>query len=145
MEYKKYHHLPWCENLHHVDVVKPPVAVLSRACLPPKCAIICSSHIKHEPSKTSYKGLCFLIYRHIAAGKCVVRNKLSIRDIRLSPPITSLASHKLGWRNASQILRAKCVVGGCELVVRYGPSVVGRMVTSIMGGCQECASESLKQ
>ena len=34
------------------------------------------------------------------------------------------------------------MVGGGKLVVGYSPSVVGRMVTSIVGGCQERASES---
>ena len=34
---------------------------------------------------------------------------------------------QIEWRNASQTLRARCVVGGSgELVVRYGTSMVGK-------------------
>ena len=50
----------------------------------------------------------------------------------LSSSFTSLASHKLGRRNASQTLRARCVVGGGgELVVRYGTSMVGKVMAIV--------------
>ena len=42
MEWKVYHHLSWGENLHHMDVVKPPMVFWSRASLPPHCASMTS-------------------------------------------------------------------------------------------------------
>ena len=69
---------------------------------------------------------------HITAGKCFRLNKPYAKCASLSSSFASLTSHKLGRCNASQTLRARCVVGGGgELVVRYGPFMVGRMMVIV--------------
>ena len=58
--------------------------------------------------------LCYISSRHIAAVNNFPLNKPGTQDTCLSLSFKSLASHKLGRSNASQALRAKCVVGGGE-------------------------------
>ena len=131
----------WSKNLHYVGVVKPPATSWLRACLLQQCAnmasfhwvrSICSSHSKCNPSRSLDKGICFLSSRHITAGDCFPINKPYAKNTSSSSSFTSIASHKIGRRNASQTLRTRCVVsGGGELVVGYGPSVVERMVAIV--------------
>ena len=129
------------ENLYCVGVTKPlPLSDKELACL--DCLptwlpfhwvhSICSLHSKHNPSRALDKSFCFLSSRHITAGNCFPLNKLYEKWTSSPLSLTSLASHKLGRRNASQALRTRCVVGGGELVVGYGPSAVGRMVVIVI-------------
>ena len=92
---------------------------------------ICSPHSKRNPSRASDKGFYFLSSRHTVAVNCFPLNKPDTQGTCLSSFFKSLASHKLGQRNASQALRARCVVGGGELVVGCSPSVVVRMTVIV--------------
>mgnify|MGYP000069809997 CR=1 FL=1 len=83
--------------------------------------------IIYNPSRAVDKGFCFLSSRHITAGNYFPLNKPYSKCTSSSSSFTSPVSHKLGRYNASQTLRARFVVGGGELVVGYGTSVVGRM------------------
>ena len=83
--------------------------------------------IIYNPSRAVDKGFYFLSSRHITAGNCFPLKKLYSKCTSSSSSFTSLAPHKLRQKNASQTLRATCVVSGGELVVGYGISVVGRM------------------
>ena len=102
------------ENLHHVGAAKTPVTSWLRACLPRQCAnmasfslipIIRSSQRKHYPSRASDKGFCFLSSRHITAVNCFPLHKWDAKSTHISSSFTSLASHKLRWRNVSHTLR----------------------------------------
>ena len=77
------------------------------------------------------QGFCFLSSRHITDDNCFPVNKPVIQGTCLSSSFKSLASHKLGHRNASQALRARRVVGGGELVVGYSSLVVVRMTVIV--------------